>query len=177
MKHNGLNQMNHIKQFSLSTLSILIFVTAPLLADADVHAKDKVFIKNAMYKMNVATQDKDLVAYLLFLHPDYTDIGEAGRVNAHNKAQMSDQMSRMFARAMSITVGPTTVTRFVFDKQGVTVYESGSLTMTLMVSGQKSVLQSGGTYRDFWVKNGTGWLETSSSSLSSKSTLNGKPVP
>ncbi len=168
--------MNYIKQASLSISTILLFVTAPLLADADVHAKDKVFIKSAMQKMNVAIQNKDLAAYLLFLHPDYTDIGEAGKVNAHNKAQMSDQMSRMFARAMSITVGPTTVTRFVFDKQGATVYESGSITITLMISGQKSVIQSGGTYRDFWVKTGTGWLEKSSSSLSSKSTLNGKPA-
>jgi len=93
------------------------------------------------------------------------------------KAEMKDQMSRMFARATSITPGPITVTRFVFDKQGATVYESGSLTLTLMVSGQKSVIQTGGSYRDFWVKTGTGWLEKSSSSLSSKSTLNGKPVP
>jgi len=169
--------MNHIKQVSLSIFSIFLFVTTPLLADADVHAKDEVFIKSAMQKMNIATQNKDLAAYLLFLCPDYTDIGEGGKVNAHNKTQMSDQLGRMFARAMSITVGPTSVARFVFDKQGATVYESGSLTIMLMISGQKSMIQSEGTYRDFWVKNGTGWLEKSSSSLSSKTTLNGKPAP
>ena len=168
--------MNYIKQFSLLIVSNLLIVTVPLLADTNAHAKDKAFIKNAMQKMDRAAQNKDLNGYVQFLHPDYTDIGEDGKVNAHNKAEMKDQMSRMFARATSITPGPITVTRFIFDKQGATVYESGSLTIKLMVSGQKSVIQTGGSYRDFWVKTATGWVEKSSSSLSSKSTLNGNPV-
>ena len=33
-------------------------------------------------------------------------------MSAHDKAEMKDQMSRMFARATSITPGSATVTRF-----------------------------------------------------------------
>lgn len=171
------NYMKQIKQISSFVLSIVLLASTPLLADKDSHIKDKPYITNAIRKMDIATQNKDLNGYLVFLRPDYTDVGEAGVVNAHNKAQMREQMSRMFARATSITVGPTTVTRFVFDKQGAIVYESGSLSMTLMVSGQASVIQADGTYQDLWVKTAKGWLKKRSASLSSKTTLNGKPVP
>ena len=169
--------MQYIRRTTLSVLSMTILAPAPLLASVDIHAKDKAYIMSAMHKMDVATQNKDLNGSLAFLRPDYTDFGAAGVVNAHNKAQMREQMSRMFARATSITLGPTTVTRFVFDKQGVTVYESGSLSITLIVSGQASVIQADGTYKDLWVKTTTGWLKKSSYSVSSKTTLNGKPVP
>jgi len=177
MKQSELKYMNYVKLITIIVSSGLLFNMTPLQANTDAHAKDKAFIKSAIQKMNVATQSKDLAGFLVFLHPDYKDIGADGKVNAGSKAQMRDQMIRLFARATSITVGPTTVTRFVFEKQGVTIYESGSLTLTLLVSGQESVIHTGGTYRDFWVKSGTGWLEKSSYSLSSKSTLNGKPVP
>lgn len=127
--------------------------------------------------MDIATQNKDLNGYLVFIHPDFTNTNAAGVTTQHNKAELREQMSRMFARAVSITAEPTTVTRFLFDKQGATVYESGRLSMTFMVNGQKPVLQSDGTYRDLWVKTAAGWQEKSSSSVSSKTTLNGKPLP
>jgi len=157
-------------------LIIPVLVSTHSLADTKSHAADKSYIKDAMRKMDTATQRKDLNGYLVFLHRDYTDVNQAGVVTAHNKIQMREQMSQMFVRATSITLGPTTVTRFVFDKQGATVYEGGSLSMTLIISGRVSVIQAGGTYQDFWVKTATGWLKKRSSSVSSTTTLNGKPV-
>ncbi len=171
-----LKHMNPVKLVALLISIIFLSVSTPLSADTESHAKDKAFLKTAMQKMDKATKNKDLEGYLVFLHPNYVNVNAAGVETAHSKTEMQEQMNQLFSRAVSVTVDPSKITHITFNKKGATVYETGSLSMTFMVNGQKSVLQAGGNYQDFWVKTATGWLEKRSACLSSKTTLNGKPV-
>jgi len=165
--------MKPIKHISSPAVCAALLVCAPVLADG--HAKDEAYVRDAMRKMDVAFRGRDSNGYLRFLRPDYTEVNKAGMVTTHSKAEAGAQMRLAFTHATSITVPPTTVTRFVFDKRGATVFGSGSLDVTATVNGQQSVFHESGTYRDLWIKTGAGWLKKTSTTVSSTTTVNGKP--
>ena len=145
-------------------IGLIFFIGISLPANANSHSKDRAFIQDAVRKMDVAGMKKDADGYVAFTHPDFVDVNLAGQETTHGKAELRQNISRLFAHAVSIVMH-TTITNMTFSNNGVLVTETTEGEIKMSVKGQDRVIKNRSSYRDFWVRSGKGWLEKRSQTI------------
>lgn len=153
---------------------LLLAGARPASADATSDAQRAI---QATYdKMNAALAAKNVNAALAYQARDFvaTDLNGQKKTTAQLRADMLQVMPavqslRSVSRIQQFSLQGNTAT--------VTVGETVRMTLVNPQNRQKANMMSNGVSRDTWVKQNGGWRLKRSQSLSSKSTVNGKPVP
>lgn len=164
---------NQILLLALATTLPLSLVSA---GNAGEHSKDEALIRAAMKKMVTASNNKDADGYVAFTDPAFLNMDSSGKETTHGKEERRAGLSKLFAQISSMTER-STAKSITFDKNGATVMQASDSSFSVTVGGRNRVFGSHATYRDFWVKTPSGWLEKRSRAISSKDTLDGQPVP
>ena len=162
--------------FAAAAGLLLVGGGLPSSARADATSDARRALQTLYDKTNVAAAKKDLNGVLAYMAPDFVATGEKGekRTVADLRAQLSQifpllQSWRGGSRIQQVTIKGNAAT--------VLVKENVRMVMVNPQTRQKAVLDSMGTSRDVWVKQGSGWRMKQSQTLSSKALLNGKPAP
>ncbi len=167
--------MNRSKQTLLLISTTILLLSVTEAKSADRHSKDKALIRAAMNKMAIAFQNKDADGYVEFTDPDFVNVSLSGEETTHGKGERRAKVKKLFTQASTIKEH-STANSITFNQEGATVIQVSDSSYSDTVDGQNRVLKSHATYRDFWIKSSSGWLEKRSRTISSKKTLNGQPV-
>lgn len=177
--HTHTMKTNKYTKLGVLAIGFLISVSSAKAehhAKTDDHSKDRAFLQEAIRRMDVAGQNKDADKYVAYTHPDFVNVNQFGQEDIHGKAERREKFIHAASRVTSLSE-VTAVTSIVFSKGTAIVSESAVTHITLNINGETAELVDHDTFRDLWVKSGTGWLEMKSRTLTSKSTLNGQPLP
>ena len=169
-------------------VAALFALTSTAHADARSDAKNG--IQKAYNTLNAAVARKDLNGVMAHRDPNYVFISAKGEQKNAQQARAATEALLRVARSARIK---STVQNVTLRKGGAVVSVKENARFVLVVPPRRSARQGtlqltqptaakqvmvvNNTAREFWVKQGGRWRTKQSRTLSTKVTVNGKPVP
>ena len=145
-------------------------------ARSDATSEARKAIQAAYDKSDAATAKKDIDGAMAFQTSDYTYTTQKGRKLDNATVRTSTTQVLTLAREIH---GKTVIRKIALkgSMATVTVDETGSIVVaTPQRPDQVSKIVIEARSEDVWIKTPKGWREKSSRELSSKQSVNGKPV-
>lgn len=155
----------------------LLLSAGPATVRADATSDARRALQALYDNTNTAAAKKNLNGVLAYMTPDFVATDRKG--NKRTAAQLRSELMQIFPLLQSWR-GTSRIQRITLKGGAlatVVVKENARMVMTNPLTKQTSVVDSTGTSRDIWVKQGGGWRMKQSQTLSNKATLNGKPAP
>ena len=153
---------------------VVTAAAAPVLGDAAAEARKQI---QAAYNREIAAAArKDASGVLANVTADYKSISANGQtVTADTLRQ---RLPIIFASAVSVK-GTSTITKFALkgNQADVQVKEHGIIVLMNRQTKKRSKLEIHDLSRTLWVKTPSGWKKKLSRTISSKQSLDGKPLP
>ena len=152
------------------------FLISSGVAAGDATADARKQIQAAYDRENAAAARKDAAAVLANLTPDYKSVSAGGQtVTVHTLRQ---RLPVIFANAISIR-GKSTITKLTLkgNQADVQVKEHGVLTLMNRQARKQSKLEIHDVSQTLWVKTKSGWKKKQSRTITSKQSLDGRPLP
>lgn len=145
-------------------------------ARADATSDARKTIQAAYDKMNAAAAKKDVNGILAYYAPDYEHVNQRGQKTT--LAAMRQQMPQLLQMMKSIKA-TTAIKKFVLQGSQATVAVASQGEMVGVDPQTKKAVKIVifSSDEDLWVKGAKGWMQKRSKTLSSKQTVDGKPVP
>lgn len=162
-----------MNRFSVFLLALL---TASSSAAGDATSDAKKQIQAAYNRENAAAARKDAAGVLANLTSDYKSVSAGGQ--SVTAKTLRERLPVIFANAISIK-GKSTITKLTLkgNQADVQVKEHGVLTLMNRQTRKPSKLEIHDVSQTLWLKTKSGWKKKQSRTISSKQSLDGRPLP
>lgn len=138
--------------------------------------KARAEIEAAYADIDAATSQRNATQMISHYAPDFQ--GQVRKGQNVNRQQLQALLAQILSLATSAKA-KTTIESVTVTGNEATAKGSARVEMTLTnpMTRQSATMTNENTFQDTWVKNGDKWQIKRSNALSSKSMVNGKPVP